>query len=1077
MKLNRRTLLTGSTCMLLCGLYEVYALFASPWFAPPSTFEPEQGSHASEPAPPKPAENRRQAEVYLRDQEWTYKLEGKSEGAKYQFRSDTGFFYFNEWETLETGQVQFTPFAMIWRPKGHAPDKPPYTIVSDSAIVEFASKFDVRNPNPGRVVGGALEGKVRIRGPDNMAVDGKHFNFAERALRIWSDHAVYFQQGPHKGSGQGLELDLIPAPDSKDEDKPAVSGIKTVRLRKDVEMILVSEPKTPDKPAEDANVFVNSEGSFNFDVEAHLATFEKKVRVKRPTGNGQFDRLNCELLTLFFEPKQPVSGASAPAGGSGESAPKADAAGKNETESGFGNLEFRRLRAEGQAEGQIVTVASQRSDMQGRMKELTYDAKDRVIVLQDARQVDLLQKNNALLCPEITAKLDDNNQIERATCRGAGQLFNYVREADSQQAHNTRQVAMTAKWQKKLNKSFDATTGLDLIEFEGHAELSQAGKSSLTAETIRIWVTPSDQKLDTLGGAGNQGGEAGIHPKKLLALHEVEFASPQIRGQSDRLEIWFEEGGLPSPPLAQVVRPVPYMVLRPKENSGAPVSRQGAGIRRLPDANGQSFAAVGDGPVERKTTNNRSATSAVNANSNGRLAGKSPGKSPAKAPGKSRGMQPEKTVSQPAARPLEKEPESPLVVKADLIRVQVMREGEESKISEVDTEGQVHITQQHKPGELPLDLTGDWLHLRNYAGSNDNQIVDIKGRPARVQDRKMQLEGPEIHFDRITNNANVKGAGVLRVPVPNGMDGKPLAVPQMLDIFWKDSMKFDGEVAQFFGGVRSKLEGSEMSCEEMRVTFNRRISFAEGASARDDGNGQPAEIHSVACKYNVDLKSYEYENNRLIGVRTAHAYEFTLDHSSGRITSQGPGTLMLWRKGNANRMGAKAPATSSANKSLAAETAEWEFTRIDFKGRMNGNTNEQTTTFRYLVHVVYGPVATSTEVIDEDKMPKDGGWMSCHELTLTQIAATKTVPAYITMRAVRDAELDGRSFHAKAHIVTYDESKGLYILTGDGKRNATIWQERPTGGEPSVTSAQRMEFNPALKILKITEAAYGQGSR
>ena len=1075
MNLNRRTLLTGSTCMLLCGLYEVYALFASPWFAPPSTIEPEQGSPGREPAPPKPAENRRQAEAYLRDHEWTYKPDGLSEGAKYQFRSDTGFFYFNEWETLETGQVRFQPFAMIWRPKGHPDDKAPYTIVSESALVEFASKFEITNPHPGRVVGGALEGKVQIRGPDNLAVDGKHFNFAERALRIWSDHAVYFQQGPHKGSGQGLELDLIPAPDSKDEDKPAVSGIKTVRLRKDVEMRLVSESKTPDKSAEDANVFVNSDGSFNFDVEAHLATFEKNVRVKRPTGKGQTDRLNCDLLTLFFEPKPPIAGHDPGAGGTAGPAQNGDPVPKTESESSFGNLEFRRLRAEGQAEGQIVTVASQRSDMQGRMKELTYDAKDRVIVLRDAKQVALLQKNNELFCPEITAKLDDNNQIERATCRGAGQLFNYAPEVDSKRARDGRPVALTAKWQKKLNKSFDATTGLDLIEFEGRAELSQAGKSSLTAETIRIWVTPSDQKLDTIGGAGSPGGEAGIHPKKLLALHEVEFASPQIRGQSDRLEIWFEEGVLPSPPLAQVA---PATHARNMSRSLA-VSGQG------PATSQQSFAAVGDGPIDRTPTNNRSTSSPGNGKSNGRLAGKAPGKSPGKALGKSRGMQPEKTVSQPGAKPisqpgartLEKEPESPLVVKADLIRVQVMREAEESKISEVDTEGQVHITQEHKPGELPLDLTGDWLHLRNYAGSNDNQIVDIKGRPARVQDRKMQLEGPEIHFDRITNNANVKGAGVLRVPVPNGMDGKPLAVPQMLDVFWKDAMKFDGEVAQFFAGVRSKLDGSEMSCEEMRVTFNRRISFAEGASAGDDRNGQPAEIHSVACKYNVDLKSYEYENNRLIGVRTAHAYEFTLDHSSGRITSQGPGTLMLWRKGNANRMGTKASATNIANKSLAAEPAEWEYTRIDFNGRMNGNTNEQTTTFRYLVHVVYGPVATSTEIIDEEKMPKDGGWMNCHELTLTQIAATKSVPAHITMRAVRDAELDGRSFHAKAHIVTYDESKGLYILTGDGKRNATIWQERPTGGEPSVTSAQRMEFNPALKTLKITDAAYGQGSR
>ncbi|HMC11543.1 MAG TPA: hypothetical protein VKH44_09645, partial [Pirellulaceae bacterium] len=77
---------------------------------------------------------------------------------------------------------------------------------------------------------------------------------------------------------------------------------------------------------------------------------------------------------------------------------------------------------------------------------------------------------------------------------------------------------------------------------------------------------------------------------------------------------------------------------------------------------------------------------------------------------------------------------------------------------------------------------------------------------------------------------------------------------------------------------------------------------------------------------------------------------------------------------------------------------------------------------------------------------------------------------------IENAELNGRSFHAVAHMVTYDESKGMYVLSGDGKRNATVWQEKP-GAEPSSTTGQRMEFIPARKMLKITEAAYGQGSR
>ncbi len=174
--MNRRTVFTMSTCMVLCGVYEAYAVFVSPWFSPRVDIVKEE-KHVEEPAAPKPAENRRQAELYLSDQTW-------ASDSKYQFRSDTGYYYFMEWDTVEpTGQVRFQPFAMIWRPKGHPPEKAPYTIVSESALVEFASKFEVTNSNPGRVIGGALEGNVRIRGPDNLAIDhGQYFNFAERAL-------------------------------------------------------------------------------------------------------------------------------------------------------------------------------------------------------------------------------------------------------------------------------------------------------------------------------------------------------------------------------------------------------------------------------------------------------------------------------------------------------------------------------------------------------------------------------------------------------------------------------------------------------------------------------------------------------------------------------------------------------------------------------------------------------------------------------------------------------------------------------------------------------------------------------
>ena len=1082
--MDRRTLLTISTAACLCGMYEAYALIVSPFITPRGDVTANPGNEHSR-APPKPPENRRQAEKYLSDQEW-------ASVSKYQFRTDAGFFYFDDWEKIEpagkaspqirkksaavapsavkqTGKIRFTPFAMIWRPRGSDPAEGPYTIVSESALVEFAEEFDISNPHPGRVVGGALEGKVRIRGPQDLAIDGKDFNFAEKATRVWSDHVVEFQRGLHTGRGLGLELDLIPATGAPGDDKPAVTGVRTVRLRKNVAMELVSESKADGAPEipvasksgkSDATVFINSEGNFEYDVEGHVATFRKNVRVKRPTGGGESDQLKCELLTLVFEPVQPAVAEGPPVAAAAAS-PPADGM------SDIGKkLEFRRLRAEGPQ----VTVESQRSRMQAWMNDLTYDAQARVITLRDAKQVRMVQRNNELSCPEITAVLDEAGEIERAFCRGAGKLFRFKDSGEFRGPRQKRPIDVAASWQKELNKTPDTETGLDLIEFQGRAVLNRQGKESLQGEVVRIWVTPSAKKPgEPRRRDDRDAGEVDetIQPRRMLAFRDVAFASPKIAGKTERLEVWFDRGALPTPP-PPASQATMHNVLRPGAGSGAqvatanssataarpsPKTAAGSGRARGGEryvasqrvVRGQSLAAVGDDDVP-----------------------------PGGATGAKRAQV--RVESSGAVR----EGDLPLAVTADVIRVRTLRErdDEDPQISEVITEGRVHVTQEHRGGEAPLELTGERLHLWNY--SESNQVLDVWGRAAQVQDRGMQLEGPQIHFDRGRNVARILGAGVLRRPVAKGLDGKPLDAPQMLDVFWQEKMEFDGEVAKFYDNVRTQLNGNEMRCEEMHVTFNRRISFS------DDGGpeAQNADIRLVVCRDNVELKSQEYRENRMVEVRLARGFEFAIDQATGAITAQGPGTLVFWRRGNGKRMSLEPTAAARANRPLAAETVEWEYTRIDFKGKMLGNTKDRVTTFHDRVAVVYGPVANLTlsidddhRPIDEDHLPKDGGWMSCDALQLTQHPETKKEKAYLEMQATGNTVLHGRSFHALAYSVTYDESKGLYILSGDGKRDAQLWRETTIGAEKGAQVGHRIKFIPALNKFEIERAGAGQGFR
>jgi hypothetical protein len=217
-------------------------------------------------------------------------------------------------------------------------------------------------------------------------------------------------------------------------------------------------------------------------------------------------------------------------------------------------------------------------------------------------------------------------------------------------------------------------------------------------------------------------------------------------------------------------------------------------------------------------------------------------------------------------------------------------------------------------------------------------------------------------------------------------------------------------------------------------------------------------------------------------VRLARGFEFAMDQATGKVTAQGPGTLVFWRRGNGKRGGLGAAAAARANGPLAAESAEWEYTRIDFSGKMLGNMKDRVTTFHDRVRVVYGPVSQLMQTIDdehppidEDHLPRDGGWMRCNALQITQHPESKKQAAYIEMAATGNAELEGRTFHALAHTVTFDESKGLYILSGDGKRKAQLWREVSPGAPRSSHASGRMEFTPSRNELRSSDLGAGQG--
>lgn len=399
--------------------------------------------------------------------------------------------------------------------------------------------------------------------------------------------------------------------------------------------------------------------------------------------------------------------------------------------------------------------------------------------------------------------------------------------------------------------------------------------------------------------------------------------------------------------------------------------------------------------------------------------------------------------------------------------------GQPPQVAEIWTAGQVRVVQPADNNGQPIVVTGDRLHVQN--NSETDQLVHVfgePGRPAHLRDeqQRLHIEGQTIHLDRGANLAWVEGAGLLQLPVPATLDGQPLAEPQLLDIWWKEQMDFDGLLATFEGDVRAKLDGGKMLCRTMQVELSRKVSF----TGRDDQAVKP-EVQSVTCRDGVEFENVRYLDGQLLEIQRAKVYEFRLDHATQETEAQGPGWMQMWRRGNGKRAGLAVTESVQANRVAKDPVAEWEFTRVDFAGNMTGHMGRRRTTFKDRVEVLYGPVQRPVDVINRHDLPKDGGWMKCNTLQVVQTSPNEEGKTFVQLLGAGNTNLEGRGYWARADQISYDETKGLFVLRSLGQREATIWQEKTPGAARSHTAGQRIEFAPSKDHIKVIRSSGGEG--
>jgi hypothetical protein len=125
-------------------------------------------------------------------------------------------------------------------------------------------------------------------------------------------------------------------------------------------------------------------------------------------------------------------------------------------------------------------------------------------------------------------------------------------------------------------------------------------------------------------------------------------------------------------------------------------------------------------------------------------------------------------------------------------------------------------------------------------------------------------------------------------------------------------------------------------------------------------------------------------------------------------------------------------------------------------------------TFHDRVRSVYGPVLSWEDELNPDNVDDlgpGGALMTCDQMTVRQPDGPAAPPAQpnqppqsrrpVELEAIGNALVEGDTFTARAHRLTYSEAKDLLVLEGDGRNDAQLYrQENPTGPQTKAMARQ-----------------------
>ena len=1015
----------------------------------------------------------------------------ESEGAK---------FLLSDYENLRDGRVRLSRCSIIFLPDGEVDFANPQKRLiimqaPEGAVLEFDQPIDLAQFKVGRLIGGQLNGRVEIRGTPSRpgANDALHVltrDVQTNEERLWTPHAVAAKIGPHQLNGTELNIRWLPSTASGPKRRgPSVGGIDSFELVRDVRMMLQpgaggllpgdraaevdpAKPATPQPPIE-----VRCAGSFEFLLLDRYATFEEQVSVLRMFPNGVTDRLTGDLLRIDFQPRVETASKTEPTsleplpGMTRVGEPPANPAEKTTTPRSS-SLEPRRLTVKGKP----VQVRAPSSQVQLDAEHLEYDLTTGRVMLDGEREIHLKQNQNEYHGRTVSYEPSPNGGLGRLAATGPG----WLRSVGT----DPRRGALEVVFETSLKmRPHEANHVVSVI---GKARVKSPALGEISGDELHLWLLelPKDPRQPARSSRGQSdllgGGTANALPDRLLAIGPVQFQTPQLTGETKRLEIWFDPAGMiaaaQSGPAATATRVVPLRTV-------------GSGN----DVNMPSLAT----------------------------------ESPARSPFATNSTEPGRELPNVANANANAAPVTPRKyrVVGDLIRAQLKVRAGQQTLEDLTIDGKLDFrelaAEEGKPN--PLSVVGD--HLEILQASTPLTQVTVTGKPAKINAQGLETAGDTIRMDRKQNRVWVEGAGRLNLPEgaprPNqtsqvpGAAGNPLARPSgPVTIDFADGMDFDGQIITIrrdvlvnmnqtrssagpggvFPGVAAQPNqpGQQLAArpvekitrefrtvrtQEIIVKLKERIDLQNAGAGRmmnnaPGANGPEAEL--LTCKGGFVLETREDDlQGTPLTWQQLNALDLNYAPPTGAIAGTGPGEMVSIRRGNGPNRVPTMPGAAAAKPANAPNPDELQYLRIEYRRGFRGNMNQRLVTFDNQIQAVAGGVAGWADRLDAAKpelLGPRGMVLNTDQLIVSE--SPQRDPRFpqrasMELQAIGNTIIEGAQFTGRGYRLTYAQDKDQLVLEGDGRNDAVLNYQQGVGTPLSRAAAGRLMFYPGTNRVDV----------